>query len=164
MQFNEFIDRKSRESKRQLNLIKKVLESEGMPVKDFLNDDEPFIFVGSPGDRVSFGGVRVYKVLDALGFRVQKEDKTHPYGKAYTLAIEQMYDDCLADKMEEKKAAKEVAKAVVKELREFFRKSAEAEKELRQGEFDTQGDPLGKVMVKTTGTDYSNTLHNKTNY
>lgn len=145
-------------------MLKKILEQEGLSIKDYLGEEEPYLYMESPGNKVSFGGIRIYKVLGSLGFRVQKEENTHPYGKAYSLPVEEMYEDYLEDKAEPKKAAEEVASGVVQELRKFFEKSADAEKELKQGDFDRQGDPLGKVMVKTTGTDYSNTVHNKTNY
>lgn len=162
--FREFIDRKTRESKRQLTMIKKILEQDGVEIKDYLNEEEPYLYMKSPGNKVSFGGVRIYKVLGSLGYRVQKEENTHPYGKAYALPVEEMYDDYLEDDAKPKEAAEEVASGVIEELKTFFQKSAEAEKELNQGEFDRQGDALGKVMIKTTGTDYSNTVHSKTNY
>ena len=46
--------------------------------------------------------------------------------------------------------------AIVKELQQFFEKSYEAERELRTGDYDRDGDPLGRVMMRSTGTDYSN--------
>ena len=62
-----------------------------------------------------------------------------------------MFEDLLGeDDMDEDKMGKEIMDSVLKELKEFFKKSFEAE---HQGEPTT--DPLGKVHMRTTGTDYS---------
>jgi len=155
--FNEFIDRKTRESKKQLKLLKKVLENQDFQVKDHLDEEDPYIFVKNP-NKSSFDGIRIYKKLDVISFRIQKEETTHPYGKAYSLDIEEMYEDRLVDGEDVKKAGKAVMKMVAEELKDFFEKSAEAEKEIRTSAFD---DPYSQVMVKTTGTDYSNLVHRK---
>jgi len=155
--FNEFIDRKSREIRKQLGLLKKVVEQQGFSVKDHLDDDEPYLYVKNP-NKTSFDGIRVYKALGNIGFRVQKEEATHPYGKAYSLDVEEMYDDLLEDDKKDEKAAESVMKMIGEELKRFFDRSSEAEKEIRSSEFDQDGDPLDKVVIKSTGTDYSNTI------
>ena len=94
-----------------------------------------------------------------MAFRVQKEEKTHPYGKAYSLDVEGMFHDLISDEeMNEKKAGEEVMKGIVKEIRSFFDKSLEAEKEGREGEFDKAGDPLGRVMIRGQANAYSNNV------
>lgn len=155
--FNEFIDRKTREAQRQLKLLKQVLERNELQVKDFLDEDEPYLFVRNP-NKASFDGIRIYKKLDVISFRIQKEEATHPYGKAYLLDVEEMYADRIADGEGEKKAATEVMRMVAEEIKEFFAKSAEAEKDIRTAQFD---DPYSKVTIKSTGTDYSNLVHSK---
>lgn len=158
--FNEFVDKKDREAKKQLSILKALLEKHNFGVKDNLDEEDPYIFVQNPDKNLSFEGIRIYKIGDDLAFRVQKSEKTHPYGAAYPLQVEDMFHDLLADDIDEEKAGKEVMQAIVEELRRFFKKSAQAEKELRSGEFGK--DPLNKVVVKSTGTDYSNQIYNKT--
>jgi hypothetical protein len=106
-----------------------------------------------------FDGLRIYRIGDSIAYRVQKEDKTHPYGKAYLLDVEGMYEDLISDNVDEEKAGKTVIKSVAEEMRNFFSKSAEADKEVRAAELDQQTDPMGSVALSSsTGTDYSNTL------
>jgi hypothetical protein len=59
------------------------------------------------------------------------------------------------------KAGKKVIESISKEVRRFFDKSVEAERDERHKELD-QGDSQGNVMVRTTGTDYSSLVYNKT--
>ncbi len=158
-QFREFVDKKVRRSKKELSTVKKVLESSNMKVTDFTDEEEPYIFVYSPDDGLSFDGVRIYKIGDSLAFRVQREAKTHPYGKAYSIDVKKMWEDLLSDKMDEEKAGKEIMKSVIEELRNFFKKSAHAERDLRASEIDKErGNSLGRVVIGSTGTDYSNMI------
>jgi len=163
--FGNFVDKKKRECVRQLRLLKQLLESSGMKVENFLNaeDSEPYVFCHSPGRDGSFDGVRIYKIGDQLAFRVQKENQTHPYGKAYPLPIEEMFHDFLSDEdVDQMKAGKKVIESVNKEIRRFFDKSVEAERDERsQGVDGDEGDSEGNVMVRTTGTDYSSLVYNK---
>src|ERR1017187_6959111 len=100
--FNEFVDKKTREAKKQLGIIEKVLHKNGLKVKSHLNDGtDPYVFIEDPTKQLSFGGVRIYKIGDSISFRVQKEEKTHPYGKAYQLDIEGMYKDLTSDDVTE---------------------------------------------------------------
>src|SRR3990167_10870428 len=91
--FNEFTDRKVRESKRQLILLKKLFEKQGMKVTAQLDDDHPYVFLHTPDQQVSFEGVRIYKLGGTLAYRVQKQAQTQPYGKAYSLDLEEMFED-----------------------------------------------------------------------
>lgn len=159
--FLEYVDKKQRESKRQLRIVAKLLESGGLKVRKNLDDESPYIFVAVPGKKMSFEGVRVYKIGNHMAFRVQKEEKTQPYGKAYPLNLEDMFRDYISDHMDEEKAGQLVVKSVVKEMQKFFKQTMEAEKEIMQGDF-SQSDPLGRVIIKSTGTDYSQMVHNKT--
>ena len=160
--FVEFADKKEREAKRHLKIVKKLLEQNGLKVRDHLtDDDDPFLFVVAPSKKLSFDGVRVYQIGSQMAYRVQKEEKTHPYGKAYAIDIEDMFTDYLSDHIEEDRAGKMIVQAVTDEIKKFFDKSEAAEKELRQAEFGGAGDPLGRVVIKSTGTDYSNLVHNQ---
>jgi uncharacterized membrane-anchored protein YjiN (DUF445 family) len=159
--FGQFVDKKTRAARKNLGVVERVLKTGGFDIKNHLEEEEPYLFLPSPTKRTSFGGIRIYKIGESIAYRVQKEEKTHPYGKAYRLDIKEMYDDLLSDdEMTEKKAAKEVIESVLKEFNKFFEKSCEADREMRDQDFDQQGDPLGRVMVRSTGTDYSNTLRN----
>ncbi len=158
--FLEYVDKKQRESKRQLRIVAKLLESGGLKVHKSLDDESPYIFVAVPGKKMSFEGVRVYKIGNHMAFRVQKEQKTQPYGKAYPLNLEDMFRDYISDHMDEEKAGKLVVKSVVKEMQKFFHQTMQAEKEIMQGDF-SQSDPLGRVLIKSTGTDYSQMVQNK---
>ena len=154
--FGEFIDKKTRESRKRLKLVEQILTKGGMTVKNHVEDREPYLFVLSPSKKVSFAGVRIYQIGESIAYRIQKEEKTHPYGKAYRLDIAQMYDDLTSDDdMTEKKAAYDVIEALPKELKKFFDESAMAERQMRDDQFDQMGDPLSRVIVNTQGTDYS---------
>ena len=156
MQFLEFIDRKQREGKKHLKLIEKVLRKGGMEVYSHLEDEDPYVFVKSTNDKLSFDGIRIYEIGDMITYRVQKEEKTHPYGKAYLLDIEDMFNDYMSENMKEEEAGKHVMKSLVEELKKFFSKSAKAEQELKNSDQAGTG-----LIIKSGGTDYSNTILSK---
>ena len=79
--FVEFVDRKQREAKKHLKLIEKVLRQGKLQVYSHLEDEEPHLFVKANNKKLSFEGVRVYHIGDGIAFRVQKLEKTEPYGK-----------------------------------------------------------------------------------
>ena len=162
--FGEFIDKKKRESIRQLTLVKELLERSGLKVENFLQSedgDDTYIYCHNPTRNGSFDGIRIYKIGNQLAFRVQKENKTHPYGSAYPLPIEEMFHDLLSDEeADQLKAGKKVIEAVHREIRRFFDKSVEAEKDERQKSIQGQ-DGQGSVLVKSTGTDYSSMIYSK---
>jgi len=160
--FGDFIDKKQRDAMKQLKLIEQLLTLQGFKVDDFMtegHEDDPYIFVSNPSKNTSFDGVRIYKIGDIIAFRIQKESETHPYGNAYTLDIERMFDDLMSEEeMDEIKAGKLVMKAVAKELKSFFDKSQEAEDESRSGDVMSGDD---NVMIRSTGTDYSSQIYSK---
>ena len=156
MEFQEFVNRKDREAKEQLGIVKKILETQKLQVKDFREDDDPYIFVLNPGGGLSFEGIRIYKIGNTLAYRVQREDRTHPYGKPYNLDLQEMFSDYMSENMKHEEAGKKVARALVNEVITFFKKSSAAEKEISNGEFD---EPLDAAAVRsTTGTDYSSKM------
>lgn len=162
MKFGEFVGKKKRHAQKQLGIIKEVLSKQGLVVKDHLEEDDPYIFLQNPNGGTQFQGVRIYKIGDFVCYRVQNEENTHPYGKAYELDVEEMFQDLISDEdYNQEKAGKEVMKNIIKEFNKFFLKSAEAEKELRAGEYDNQRDPLGKMVLSPTGTDYASNMSNR---
>lgn len=144
--FSEFVDKKKRESIKQLKLVKKLLENQGLKVESFLepSDDDNYIYCSNPSKSGSVGGVRIYKIGDQICFRIQKENKTHPYGSAYSIPIEEMFHDFLGEKSDEIKAGKRVIEAIGKEIISFFEKSEKADRDYRK-------DGMGDVIVKAGG-------------
>lgn len=155
-QFLEFVDRKQREAKKHLKLIERLLRKGGMEVYPHLEEEDAYIFVKSPNQKMSFDGIRVYEIGEMIAYRIQKEEKTHPFGKSYQLDIEDMFNDFMSENMEEEEAGKRVIESVVEELKKFFTKSAKAEAEMRDAGQDGMG-----LVLKAGGSDYSSTVLNK---
>lgn len=163
--FGEFMNKKKREGLRQLGLLQRLLEQSGLRVEDFLHIEEtkqdPYIYCHNPSKSGSFDGIRIYKLGSQIAFRVQKESQTHPYGSAYPLNIEEMFQDFLSDDdVDEKKAGTKVIEHIAKEIKRFFEKSIEAEREERDANIEDDQN-AGNVLVRTTGTDYSSLVFNK---
>jgi hypothetical protein len=156
-QFVEFVDRKQRESKKHLKLIERLLNKNGIQVYSHLEEEEPYIFVKSPNQKVSFDGIRIYEIGEMIAYRIQKEEKTHPFGKAYLLDLENMFNDYMSENIKEDEAGKKVIESVVEEIKKFFSRSAKAEQEIRDRGQDGTG-----LIVKTGGSDYSTTVLNRT--
>lgn len=161
--FSEFVDRKDRESKKQLKMVMKLLQHEGFTVDSFLDSEEdPYIFLHTSDDQLSFEGVRIYKLGDIMAYRIQKEKDTHPYGRAYELDLEEMFNDLLADNGDEKKSGEKVIKTVKEQFDRFFKKSVLAEKDLKSLEYENDAeDGTGKVVVRNTNLDYGLTINNR---
>lgn len=157
--FTQFVDKKTREAIKQLSTLKRVLEHQGMKVSDFLEEEDPYLFLKNEKGNLSFDGVRIYKIGNHMAFRVQKEEETHPYGKAYMLDLEEMFSDLVSD-MNETRAGEVVMQTIKKEFEHFFAKSSEAEKEIKSGEFNKNSDSSGKITISTQGTDYSSMVTN----
>ena len=152
MQFREFVDKKERDTRRHLGLMRQVLEKGGFEIIDKIESrSSPYIFVQSPEGNLPFEGVRMYEIGGEVAYRIQKHKDTEPYGRAYAVPIEKMFEDLLGEEqMDDEKRGKEIIEAVVKELKEFFERSAKAERA------QPTVDPLGKVNMRSTGTDYAN--------
>lgn len=161
--FGDFINKKKRDAVKHLELIEKLLKKQGMKVEKFFEDaDEPYVFCFNPTKNTSFDGVRIYTIAGQIAFRVQKESKTHPYGRAYPLNIEEMFEDFLTDEgINEQEAGKKVIEAVNKEVRRFFEKCVDAEKDDRQQEKEDEAE--GGIAIRGQNTDYSNLINNKGN-
>lgn len=154
--FREFVDRKQREAVKHLKLLEQLFKQSGMKVNSFVEDEDPYLFVYSPDDKMSFEGIRIYEIGGQVAYRIQKEADTEPYGRAYQLNLEEMFNDFMSDNMKEEQAGKQVIKSVTEEVKKFFSKSAEAEADWE--EMHPDGD---QVMLRTGGTDYSNLVQNK---
>lgn len=164
MKFIEFVNKKERDARKQLALIQKVLEKHDWEVESFVEKiGEPYIYVKAPkGVDLSFEGIRIYKIGNSFAYRVQNESETQPYGDAYPLDVEDMFQDLMSEKMDESKAGKSVMKAIHDEIGRFFKECARAEKKADANAIEKKDDPLGKVVIRSTGTDYANLVHSKT--
>lgn len=163
--FGEFVNKQKRDSLKQLNLVEKLLKKMGLKTENFVeeNDSEdPYIFCYNPQKNTSFDGIRIYKIGKDIAFRIQKENKTHPYGQAYPIQIEEMFNDFMTEKdAAPHKAGQKVVEAVAKEVRRFFEKCVEAEKDIRRSNIEMQKDPTGNIAMRNQGTDYSSLIYSK---
>jgi hypothetical protein len=163
--WGDFVDKKKRESIRQLKILSRLLERNGMKVERFLEesvdtDGDPYIFCFNPTRNGSFDGLRIYKIGNDIAFRIQKENKTHPYGSAYPIPVEDMFKDFMSDDdIDERNAGMKVIESVGKEVKKFFERAIDAEKEERHAGIDK--DSEGTALVRTSGTDYSALVYNK---
>lgn len=154
MKFSSFLDRKQQKARKELKIVGELLERGGFQVECFIKSEEPYIYVKSDTDGLPFEGVRVYKVGDQIAYRIQRENKTEPYGSAYSLDLEEIFGELITD-MSEEKAAKKIGEAVVEEFKNFFKKSVEAQDRLNSSEFGAMGN---NVLIGGGHGDLSNTM------
>lgn len=161
--FRDFYENKVRLAIKQLNIVAQVVEKAGFKVDHFLDQqfEEPYVYIHNPNKSTSFEGVRLYRIGDKLAYRVQRENKTHPYGNAYSLDVELMFDDLMEEGEHKPEAiGQKVMEMVAKELRAFFEESADAEKQKADQEMGKEQDGLGMVSVRNPqGGDYSTMTH-----
>lgn len=155
-QFLEFIDRKQRQDIDDLETVAKALKKGKLDVKEHLNEDQPYLFVKANNKKLSFEGIRVYKIGKHVAYRIQRLEKSEPFGKTYALNLEDMFNDYMSDGMSQEEAGQKVIESLSEEVKKFFKKSEKAEEEMRTG----QKDGLG-LIIKTGGTDYSSTVLNR---
>lgn len=155
-QFLEFIDRKQRQNIDDLKTVAKALKKGKLDVKEHLNEDQPYLFVKANNKKLSFEGIRVYKIGEHVAYRIQRLEKSEPFGKTYALNLEDMFNDYMSDGMSQEEAGQKVIESLSEEVKKFFKKSEKAEEEMRTG----QKDGLG-LIIKTGGTDYSSTVLNR---
>lgn len=152
--FLEFVDRKQREAKKHLKLIEQLFRKNGMEVYGHIEkEDDPYIFVKSP-KKLSFDGIRIFEIGNMVAYRVQKQEKTQPYGKSYMLGVEDMFNDFLSENMSEEEAGKKVIESVVEEIKTFFERSGKAESEMKDAD-------MPGLILKTGGSDYSSMVMSK---
>jgi hypothetical protein len=153
MRFSSFLDKKAKEAKRQLGIVRDIISESDLEVKDFLDGRDPYLFLSNPEKDLDFG-VRIYKIGSDIAYRIQRRSDTQPYGEAYPLDIEASFSDLISD-MDEEKAAEKIKKAVVNELKTFFKKSSEAQEELLAGSSE---DGTGRIVISSNNGDLSNSM------
>jgi len=153
MKFSSFVDKKTNKARKELALVRGVLEEGGLKVEDFTKERDPYLYVPSTKKGLDFGGIRIYKVGSSIAYRIQNEGDTEPYGASYPLDIEGMFDELISE-MDEDKAAEEIKKAVLEEINGFFERSMEAQDEIGDNMFD----PQSKIVVPGRAGDLSNMM------
>lgn len=131
-------------------------------MEDYLDDPrEPYIFVRKPLDaesileNLSFEGIRLYtRGKDILCYRPQNKENVEPFGNTYQLDIKGMFKDMLQETHKKDKIGHEVIKYIIEEIKTFFVRSAEAEKEQEPTAKDSGMGSVG--VVGGAGNDYSN--------
>lgn len=153
MRFSSFIDKKTKQAKNELGIIRDVLKQADFDLEEFLDHESPYIFLKNPEGGLDFDGVRIYKVGSTLAYRVQKESKTEPYGRAYALDVEDAFADLITD-LSEENAIKQVKKAIVEEFKNFFQKSIDAQEKINSDGAGSEN----KLIISGGAGDLSNSM------
>lgn len=164
--FNEYVDRHQFMSKKNLRLLAKVLEKDGLEVEDFTHDTpDPYIFVYAFPKAITYLGVRFFMHGDILAFKTQKKPETQPYGESYELDLQTMLVDIYEneDDKSEKNITKVLIQLIGKEIRNHFKKAKKAEEEILSGQLASSKDAMGQITIRNAGTDYANTVLSKWN-
>lgn len=124
--FKNFLGKKTREHKKKLHLIEKILKKGGFETEPFVNSDDPYLFVKKlPRLRnLSFGGIRIYFIGEEACFRCQMRSNTQPFGTAYHIDVSEMFKSLSG----EKKIAHKIIFYILKQVYDFFVESDRAEK------------------------------------
>jgi hypothetical protein len=158
MKFSSFIDIKNKQTIKQLEILKEIL-SKDFQIETYLENEDPYIYLKAKKD-TPFQGVRVYKIGSNWAYRIQNESQTEPYGKAYPIDLEKMFEDIIPD-MSEEEAGGVIADALVEEFNNFFDKSAKLDKEFSVGQFNKNDISNSSVIVGSNSGDFSNSIYNK---
>ena len=165
--FNSFLTKKDRENKDHLYVLGYVLEKAGFKITNKLNDEEPYIYVHKPSsfdpliEQLSFGGVRIYtRGKDTVCYRSQNKVETEPFGTARQLNVNEMFKD-LIDEKDKKFIGQRIIFYIIQELKDFFIKSAKAEREEAHYGKDRhpwRSQPTNVYLTKTTYVARQNTI------
>jgi hypothetical protein len=164
--FSEFLGRKDRQVKERLQVLGKIFTNAGFRASNHTDDNDPYIFVWKPTEAdailesLSFEGVRIYiRGKDNICYRVANKETTEPFGNTYALDVKGMFHDMLRETHNKEKIGHEIIRYLIAELKTFFIKSAEAEKELP----DTAKDSKMGAVVGGTAGDWSNSASSPNN-
>lgn len=161
MKFSSFIDIKNKKTIKELKILKDVL-SKKFRVDAYLENEDPYIYIKSKNQNLDFEGVRVYKIGSNWAYRIQNESTTEPYGKAYPLDLEKMFEELVPD-MSEEEAGSVIADALVEEFDNFFTKSSKVQKELNIGTITkstiTKNDNTDIPVVGSNSGDFANSIY-----
>lgn len=152
MKFSSFLDIKNKNIIRELKIIKEILSKEFL-VEDFLNKENPYLFLKFKNNQLQFEGLRIYKVGSNIAYRVQNYNDSEPYGKAYPLNLEEAFEDLVPDSSEEE-AAKIISDLLVNEFERFYELSCEAQNKNIANNFIQSN---SAILIGNNG-DYSNSV------
>lgn len=156
MKFSSFLDIKNKKTIRELEILKDLL-SKDFKIESFLHLDKPYLYLKSNRNDLSFDGVRIYKVGSNMAYRIQNENESEPYGQAYPLNLEEMFQDLIPD-MSEDEAGELIANALVEEFNNFFKKSSDLQDELQKGQFSKNDMSSAVVVVGSNSGDFTNSV------
>lgn len=157
MKFSSFIDIKNKKIIKELKILQEIL-SKDFEINAFLEIEDPYIFLKSKNEESPFGGIRIYKIGSNWAYRVQNEGDKEPYGKAYPLDIEKMFEEIIPD-MGEEEAGATIAEALIDEFNNFFSKSSEAQKEIGSFMFDKKDITNQNLIIGSNSGDFSNSIY-----
>jgi hypothetical protein len=147
----------------RLKDLYRLLKAGGLVVVDKTNEqNDPHLWVQAHPTPQEFSGIRVYLLGNICAFRVQKLETTEPYGKAYLMDLQGIFDKIL-EKMgnkaqkSSKEAVKELIKSVSGEINAFYHDSIKDEEEFVQDQLygPERSDVGGAALVPSSGFDYS---------
>jgi hypothetical protein len=156
MKFSSFIDVKNKQTIKQLETLKEILSKE-FSIDAYLENENPYLYLRAKKE-TPFQGVRIYKIGSNWAYRIQNESETEPYGKAYPIDIERMFEDLIPD-MSEDEAGGVIADALIEEFNNFFDKSAKLDKELSSGQFSKNDISNATVVVGSNSGDFTNSIY-----
>jgi hypothetical protein len=151
--FFDYISRSTLSNERKLKIIHQILKKGEVKSKIFINEDDPYVFVYSTNTGCDFEGIRIYPIANKMAFKIQNRVDTHPYGRPYLLDFESIFNSFMAtEDADEIEAGKNSIKHFIKNIKKFFRMSADAQNE---------EDNVENLSAKTQGTDYSTQVFSK---
>jgi len=158
----EFYNVLDDQKKTDLETLLRIFRSDGLKVHEFLDrKKDPYIYVFNPLNDLSFQGISVYKHGDILCYRPQRYQDSQPYGAAYLVKMQDIYDDLIYKEKEKSRALSVLCKKLCKDVRSFFRQSKGAEDSIMKSQMRSPSDidGTGQIVIRNTGTDYSDKIY-----
>jgi hypothetical protein len=162
---------KTFEPKRLHNLYL-ALKKGGLAVINRIHQqNDPHLWVQAHPQPEEYRGLRIYLLGNICAFRVQKLEKTEPYGKSYLLDLQEMYDNILEDLGEEEDnkdpnmAMNILIKQMCDKIRKFYIDSIKDEEEFLSAQLNgpERQDIGGAAILPVTGIDYSSQVYSTKN-
>jgi excinuclease UvrABC helicase subunit UvrB len=149
---------------KKLELLFKALTKSGLFVADKTDlEKDPHLFVQAIPEPEEFEGIRIYILGNICAYRVQKLKDTEPYGKAYFLDVQKMYDDAIKDigdagDQNKKIYVDALIKKLGEKLQKFYKDSVKDEEEFISSQIDgdNRTDIGGAMLAPANGGDYAN--------
>jgi hypothetical protein len=164
------IHRVREQQPKKLGLLLKSIKSAGLVAIDHTDDEkDPHIFVRAHPQPEEFQGIRLYILGHIVAFRSQKLEDTAPYGKAYLLDMQKIYEDLLEEEdpkneEEKKETLKKLVRIIGDKIRKYWSDTIEDEEEQLQDELGgmERTDIGGAMLAPAYGNDYSSAVYNST--